>query len=182
MKRDLLISVFILLPLVGFSQNSIEFTLGVGGTVIDIESLVEQDEGTGAIATDWGTVNYGISGQYIFASKGDFSFGAELMYQFMYWYNIRVPYGSQPIYREYDVTTFRITPLLRYGGESAFSMDIGPEFNIMDGVKVGVLLSANYAFPVSDKIEIPLKVRFDILNNIVMTMPISLNAGIRIKM
>lgn len=182
MKKKLFISMFILLPLVGFSQNSVEFTLGAGNTIVDVESLVEKDEVSGTIASDWGTMNYGFSGQFIFASGGKLNFGGELMYQYMYWYSVQVPYGSQTIYREYSVSTARITPFLRFGGDGAFSFDIGPELNFMDGVVLGLMLSANYAIPVSDNIDIPLKLRVDVMNNIVMTMPISLNAGIRIKL
>lgn len=182
MKKNLFISMIFLLPLVGFSQKSVEFTVGAGATVIDIESLVEKDEVTGTFATDWRTLNFGISGQYFFASKGNFSFGAELMYQYLYWYSVSVPYSSQTIYREYSVSAIKITPLFRYGVNSAFTFDIGPEFNFMDGLNLGLLMSANYYIPVSDKIDIPLKVRLDIISSIVMTLPISLNAGIRIKM
>jgi len=182
MKRNLFLSMIFLLPLVCYSQKSIEFTIGLGVTVIDIESLVEEDEVAGTIASDWGTMNFGVSGQYFFASKGNLGLGAELMYQNLYWYSVSVPYGSQTIYREYSVSAIKITPILRYGLNSNFAFDIGPEFNFMDGLKLGLLLSANYNIPVSDKIYIPLKVRLDIINNIVMTLPISLNAGILIKM
>ena len=53
--------MILLLPLVCFSQKSVEFTVGLGATVIDIESLVEKDEVTGTDASDWGTLNYGAS-------------------------------------------------------------------------------------------------------------------------
>ncbi len=181
MKKYLFFLIIFLLPLLSFPQKSVEFTVGVGVTIIDIENLVEKDEVTGTIASDWGTMNFGISGQYFFASKGNFGFGAELMYQYLYWYSVEVPFGSQTIYREYSVSTIRITPILRYGVNSNITFDIGPEFNFIDGLSLGLLLSANYYIPVSDKIDIPLKVRFDIMNYIVMTLPVSLNAGIRIK-
>ena len=182
MKKIKFILFIFLLPITGISQTSVEFSLGLGGTAIDIESLVEEDEIDGTFATDWGTMNYGISGQYFFATKGNFSFGSELMYQYLYWYSVAVPYGSQPIYREYSVSAIKLTPILRYQVSSAFAFDIGPEFNFMEGLNLGLLISANYYITVSDKIDIPLKVRFDIMNNIVITVPISLNAGIRIKL
>ncbi|MDH5368041.1 MAG: hypothetical protein OEW67_13735 [Cyclobacteriaceae bacterium] len=182
MKNIKFIVLIFLHPLVGVSQNSVEFSVGIGATVIDIESLVEKDEIAGAFATDWEVINYGISGQYFFGSKGNVSFGSEVMYQSLYWYSVAVPFGSQTIYREYSVSAIKITPILRYEVASAFVFDIGPELNIMDGVKLGLLLSANYYIPVSDKVDIPIKIRFDIMKNIVITVPSSLNAGIRIKL
>ncbi|MDH5476156.1 MAG: hypothetical protein OEX22_10730 [Cyclobacteriaceae bacterium] len=182
MKKIKFIILFFLLPFMGVSQSSVEFSIGVGATAIDIENLVEKDEITGSFATDWEVINYGISGQYFFGSKENFSFGSELMYQSLYWYSVAVPFGSQTIYREYSISAVKITPILRYEVTRAFAFDIGPEFNFMEGIKLGLLFSANYYIPVSDKIDIPLKLRFDIMNNIVITVPSSLNAGIRIKL
>ena len=182
MKQYVCISLLCLLPVAGLSQEAVELTLGIGSTAIDIENLVEKDEIDGTTASDWETFNVGVAGRYFFASNSTFDFGAELMYQYLYWYSVRVPYGSQPIHREYDVSAVRITPILRYGIESNLSFDIGPELNFMDGVNLGLLVAANYVFPLSDAMEIPLSVRLDIMNNIVMTMPVSVNAGIRISL
>lgn len=72
-------------PFLIYSQSSIEFTLGAGFTAIDIEGLVEKDEIGGAVAPDWGQASYGLSAQYFMEPKGNVSFGAELMYQYLYW-------------------------------------------------------------------------------------------------
>lgn len=144
MKKHFLISVLAIIPFISFSQNTIEFTLGAGVTVIDIEKLVEQDENTGTVATDWGTTNIGLSGQFFFTTFGNVVFGGELMYHYLYWYSVRVPYVPNPIYREYSISTFRITPIFRFGGSNAFNFDLGPEFNFSDGVSIGILASANY--------------------------------------
>ena len=180
MKKSFFASLIMLMPLISFSQNSIEFTIGAGATIIDIEKLVELDENTGTVATDWGTTNIGFSGQYFFTSFGDVAFGGELMYHNLYWYSVRVPFAANPIYREYDVSTFRITPIFRFGGSSAFNFDLGPEFNLSDGLSIGVLASANYNIAISDKIDIPLKLRVDFMDLIVVAVPVSINVGVRI--
>lgn len=182
MKKYLLITLIILSSANGYSQSSIEFTLGAGVSVIDIEKLVEQDETIGTIATDWGTTNIGIGGQYFFTTFGNVSFGGELMYQYLYWYSVRVPYVPSDIFREYSVSTFRITPIFRFGGNSPFNFDLGPEFNFSDGVSIGFLASANYNIPISETVEVPLKLRFDTMFQTVVTIPISINAGVRIKL
>ena len=169
-------------PLISYSQKSIEFTVGTGYTLSDIEKLVTLDEVSGTIALDWSLLSAGVSGQYFFTSFGKVGFGAELMYQYLYWYSVRVPYGSQTIYREYSVSAIKVAPILRIGAENSFSFDFGPEFNFSNGLIFGVLMSANYSIPVSDKINIPLKLRMDIMHGHVVAVPISFNAGKRIKL
>jgi hypothetical protein len=181
MRKRLLIPIVSLLAFTGLSQ-SVEFTLGAGATLIDVETLVEKDEVRGTTATDWGVFSGGVSAQYFFASKGNIVLGAELMYQHLYWYQVRIPYGMQFINREYSVSAVRIAPILRFGGENNFVFDIGPELNFMDGVAIGLLLSANYFFPVSDKINIPVKLRMDVINGTVVTVPVTLHGGVRIKL
>lgn len=105
---------------------------------------MEQDENTGTVASDWGTTNIGLSGQFFFTTFGNVAFGGELMYHYLYWYSVRVPYVPNPIFREYSVSTFRITPIFRFGGSNAFNFDLGTEFNFSDGVSIGILASANY--------------------------------------
>ena len=165
-----------------YSQKSAEFTLGVGYTAIDLDALLLEDEIPGTILSNWDQLSYGISGQYFFASRGNMGFGAELMYQYLFWYDVVVPFGSTVIRRGYEVDIFRITPIVRFGLNNPFAFDIGPEFNISDGVELGLLVSANYYITLSDNIDIPLKVRLDIMNRIVLTLPVSLNVGIRIRM
>lgn len=104
------------------------------------------------------------------------------MYHYLYWYSVRVPFVPNPIFREYSVSTFRITPLFRFGGTSAFNFDVGPEFNFSDGVSIGILTSFNYNIAVTDKIYIPLKFRMDTMFQKVITIPISINAGVRINL
>jgi len=182
MKKNIFSVLVFLIPIVSYSQRSIEFTLGAGVTIIDIEKLVLLDENIGSEALDWETTSFGISGQYFISTSENIAFGGELMYQSLYWYSVRVPYVPNPIYRDYSISTVRITPIIRMGGANAFNFDLGPEFNFSDGLSIGVLASANYNIAISDKIDIPLKLRLDIMNQIVTTIPVSINVGVRIKM
>jgi hypothetical protein len=182
MKKNIIILISLLLPLIGITQQSAELTVAVGATITDIESLVEEDEIEGSFATDWGTFSIGGSGQFFFMKKDKFVIGGELMYHHLYWYSVSVPYGTQTIYRDYSVSAFRITPILRYEINNSAALDIGPEFNFVNGLKLGLMLSANYYIPITEMIDIPVKARFDVFNYIVPAVPISLNAGIRIKL
>jgi len=182
MRKSIYFALVFCLPLLGFSQKSIEFTLGAGATIIDIEKLVLLDENTGTEALDWGTTNYGISGQYVVSTSENIAFGGELMYHSLYWYSVRVPYVPNPIYRDYSISTLRLSPIIRFGGTKAFNFDLGPSFNLSDGLALGMLASANYNIAISDKIELPIKFRLDIMNQIVLVAPVSINIGVRVKM
>ena len=182
MIKSPLILLICLLPIAAISQKSLDFTVGVGATLLDLDGLIEKDEVSGSYATDWEVLSIGVSGQYFFASTGSMVIGGELMYHHLYWYQVKVPYGQTDIHREYSVSTVRITPILRFGGDRNFTFDIGPEFNFIDKLNLGLLLSANYYFPLSGKIDFPVKLRIDVINDLVITAPVSLNAGVRIKM
>ncbi len=182
MKNKLCILLLTILPSIGFSQKSAEVTVGIGYSAVDIEGIVEKDEIAHTEATDWGQFNGGVSGQFFLPVTGNIGFGAELMYQHLFWYSIRAPYGSYDIYREYSINTFKITPIVRLGINSAVSFDIGPELNFLYGLKFGALASACYSISISDKIEIPVKLRMEIINYIEPIFPISLHAGIRYRL
>ncbi len=181
MKRTLTLLPGLFLIAFSYAQNQLDITIGAGYTAIDIEALVEEDEVSGTVATDWDQFTAGLSAQYFFLSTTSFQFGVEAMYHYLYWYSVRVPFGSQDINREYTITTFRITPIFRFGSET-FAFDVGPEINFSDGTEIGLMLSANRYIPINDKIDIPIKGRLDIINGIVVTVPITLHAGVRIKM
>ena len=173
------IGLMILIP--SFSQNSLDVTLSGGYTAIDLEKLVEEDEIAGTDLEDWDQANFGISAQYFFTSFGDIPFGVEAMYQHLYWYRVMVPFGSSPIDREYTITAFRVSGIFRFGSENA-AFDVGPQLNINNGAQIGIMMSGNKYFPISDNIDIPVKVRVDIINGIVLYAPISVHAGIRYRL
>jgi len=181
MKRLLAILTGLFLVTFSYSQNQLDVTLGAGYTFIDIETLVEEDEISGSSATDWDQFSAGLSAQYFFLATNSFQFGIEAMYQHLYWYSVRVPFGITPITREYTITTFRITPILRFG-EGNFAFDIGPEFNFGDELQLGLMVSANKYIPINDKIDIPIKGRLDVINGVVLTVPFTIHSGVRIKL
>ncbi len=182
MKNLLTLLILLYLSNYAYAQRSLEMNLSVGGTFVDIDAIIEEDEIAGTFATDWSTFNYGLAAQFIFAGNKTVGIGAELMYQYLYWYSVSVPFGSQRIYREYDVSCTRITPFIRLGSNSRFSLDLGPELNFIDGMTLGFLVSGNLFIPVSEKVAIPIKLRADIVQHIGMLYPLSLNTGLRVNL
>ncbi|MEQ8360274.1 MAG: hypothetical protein RH860_12350 [Cytophagales bacterium] len=182
MKSPIILLILSLISFNTHAQGSLELNLSVGGTFVDIDGIIEEDEIQGTFATDWNTFNYGFGGQFVFASVSNIGFGTEIMYQYLYWYSVSVPFGSQRIYRVYDVSCTRITPFIRIGSNSMFSLDLGPELNFVDEMTLGFLISGNLYIPLSEKVAIPIKLRADIVNNVGMLYPLSLNTGLRINL
>ncbi len=182
MKKAFTLFTILLISGYAYAQQQLEINLGAGYTAVDLDQLIIEDEVAGTNLLDWDQFAYGGGAQFFFKEMSAFTLGAEVMYQYLYWYQVRVPFGSTPITREYDISTVRITPILRFG-EDSFAFDVGPEFNFASGgFEIGLLLSGNYYIPVNDQIDIPLKFRVDVMNGIVLTAPLSLNTGVRIKM
>lgn len=102
------------------AQVSFEVEAGGGYTVVDVSSVAFND---GATATDWNQPNYRLAARAIAGGSG-LRFGAEVSYQSLYWYSVRIPFGSTPIRREYDVTATTALALVRLGGNGP-SVDLG---------------------------------------------------------
>lgn len=184
MKNSLLAFIFALIPVFTYSQHSIESTIALGGSIVDIENLVLMDEIQGTVAEDWGQFSGGMSFQYFYEINKLASVGLEIMYQHLYWYEVRVPYGAYDIYREYSINAFKFAPVFRLGGSGKVALDIGPaEFIFRDGVSFGSFLSLNYNIPLSEKLVIPIKARAEYMGLYgVNVFPLTLNAGIRYKL
>lgn len=182
MRRYPIIVLVMVIPFLLHSNNYIEVTIGAGYTAIDLDSLVEKDENEGSSLTDWDQFSYGVSGQYYFYSLGSIQLGAELMFLHMYWYSVKVPYGSQPIYRDYSVNRFSIAPIVRFNIGKHSSIDLGPVAQFSDSLDMGFFASFNYFLDIFNTVEIPIKLRVDIRDGLVTSVPLTLSTGIQYKL
>lgn len=178
MRRYPILFIMLLLSFVAFSNNFIEVTIGAGYTFIDLDTLVENDENEGAILRDWDQLNYGISIQYFYFHSGSIHIGTELLYQQLYWYQVKIPYGSQPIIREYNVAGISGSVPVRVDLGNNLSVDVGPMITFLNLPNFGLFSSINYLVPLSNDILIPVKLRMDIRNGLEPYLPISINAGV----
>ena len=183
MKKTALFLALILNFSIAYNQNSVEVTVQFGYTPVDVEEIVEKDEIRGTEAEDWGQGNGGISAQISFGVAENIGLGFEFNFHHLYWYSVHVPYGQYGLYREYSINTVKLIPFIRLGMESPFSLDIGPELNFIDGdAEIGLLFSANYYIGLTEKIDLPLKIRFEVIKYYLQTLfPISMHAGLRYK-
>jgi len=167
---------------VSYTQKSLEFALTAGVTVVDLDEMVEEDEVEGTFVDDYDLFNSGVSGQFFYASKGPIAFGVEIMYHYLYWYTVSVPYVPSRIYRTYNISTFKVAPIFRFGANSMIAFDVAPVLFLQEGVNIGLLSSLNLNIPISQKLSIPIKARVDIYKGLVVTIPISLNIGLKLKL
>lgn len=92
------------------SQVRLELDAEAGYTVVDIETLAEDD---GEIAQDWNQFMYRLAARVILGEVSGVTVGAELGFQYLYWYQVRVPYGDFPFSREYDQSGTTALGLIR---------------------------------------------------------------------
>jgi hypothetical protein len=90
-------SLFVVSP--ALSQVQIDLEAGAGYTFVDIETMADND---GEIAQDWDQFMYRFAARAFFGESSGVKVGAEVGYQYFYWYQVRVPYGDFPFNRAYD--------------------------------------------------------------------------------
>lgn len=133
------------------AQTQIELEAGGGYTLVDVEAVAEAD---GAIANEWEQPSYRISARAFFGPPGETRFGAELGYQHLYWYSVRIPYGVQPIRRDYAVSGASLLGLMRLGA-GAPVVDLGAGLAFPDGAAPA--LSVGLGWEVAPNVAIKLR-------------------------
>ncbi len=148
------------------AQPLFEIELGGGFTFVDVEGVADAD---GAVAEDWNQPSFRGSARALFGAEGGIRYGAELGYQSLYWYSVRIPFGSQPIRREYTVTAMSAMGLARLDAGSAL-VDLGAGLAFLDDP--APLLSVAVGWEVAERLSI--KVRADGMIASQPTVPLGL--------
>lgn len=124
------------------SQVRLELDAGLGYSIVDVEAVAESD---GAVAQDWNQFMYRAAVRAFFSETSSFQVGAELGYQYFYWYQVRIPYGDFPITRAYDhsgetaLGVLRLTQsrtVIDFAGGLAFVGDTRPMVSVAVGREV----------------------------------------------
>ena len=133
------------------AQPIFEIEAGGGYTIVDVEAVGFAE---GGFAEDWSQPSYRLAARALFNEGPGPRFGAEVGYQYLYWYQVRIPFGIQPIRREYDVTAVSAMGLLRLGGEAAV-VDLGAGLAFLDDPVA--VLSAAVGWEVADRVVVKLR-------------------------
>jgi len=148
------------------AQSALELELSAGFTLVDIEGVAFED---GAIAEDWSQPSFRASGRALFGPDSGLRFGAELGYQSLYWYSVRIPFGSTPIRRDYSVTALSAMGIVRRAFGSTV-MDAGAGLAFLDDPTP--LVSVALGWEIMDRLAV--KVRADGMMASEPTLPIGL--------
>ena len=133
------------------AQPIFEIEAGGGYTIVDVEAVGFAE---GGFAEDWSQPSYRLAARALFNQGPGPRFGAEVGYQYLYWYQVRIPFGIQPIRREYDVTAASAMGLLRLGGEAAV-VDLGAGLAFLDDPVA--VLSVAVGWEVADRVVVKLR-------------------------
>jgi hypothetical protein len=166
------------LPLTSGQGNklTIGFHGSAGLTIVDLAKASGYDE---PILTDWGTFHYKFNVQALY-KIGLIELGFEVGYNDLYWYYLRIPYGTQTIYRENYISTMNIYGLLQHTTPSAIFLQAGAGIHIFDeGSALGFMGTVGYDFRLSERLSLPIFLRLDLILGDGTPIPISLGAGIR---
>ncbi|MEM7416907.1 MAG: hypothetical protein AAF389_15475 [Gemmatimonadota bacterium] len=156
------------------AQTVFEVEAAGGYTVVDVESVADLD---GQIAQDWSQPAFRVAGRALFSSDTNRRFGVEAAYQHLYWYQVRVPFGSQPLTYDYNVSVTKVLGLFRYAAESGTALEVGAGFAIGDATALAS--SVAVGFPVSPSFAI--KVRADAVLYDQPAVPVSVGVSYRFR-
>jgi len=170
MKKLFIVLILITLTGKAYTQTQVELYGGVGFTGVDVDAWY------GGGVDDWFTMMgeaYAVAYPFHF---GKISIGAEIGYQYFFWYTVPV-FGYSWVY-EYGVDAVRIMALIRTPIKKNGFAEIGPgAFIISDWVSPGIMASLGYRIQISDKLAVPIKFRTEFVagDNFVV---VGLNGGI----
>ncbi len=148
------------------AQPALELELAAGVTLVDVEGVAWEE---GAIAEDWSQPSFRASGRALFGADDGLRYGAELGYQSLYWYSVRIPFGSTPIRREYTVTAFSAMAIARKDLGSTV-VDVGAGLALLD--EPAPLISLALGWEIRDRLAI--KIRADGMVASEPTLPVGL--------
>ena len=149
------------------AQLKVELEAGGGYTLVDVEAVADLDN---EIATDWGQGMYRFAARVFFAETSAFEVGVEGGYQYLYWYDVRIPYGSTPIYRTYDVDAKTVAGVARFKGASV-TLDVNGGVAFLGDPLL--MTGASLGWSLTDKVAI--RFRADALLGDEVTVPMGLH-------
>lgn len=166
-------------PLVKENKLKIGLQGSAGTTIVDLVKVTDYDE---PILREWDTFHYQIKLQALH-KIGSIESGLEVGHNKLYWYYLRIPYGTQWIYRERLINTINVYALLQHTLPNAIFFQAGAGVHFFhDGISLGFMSTAGYEFRLSEKLSVPIFARIDLILGDGTPIPLSLGAGIRYHM
>ena len=159
------------------SNLTISINAHLGLTIVDVGVATEW----GNSVEDWDTFFYGFFAQG-FYQIGKFSAGLEFGYSRLYYYYAVVPYGYQPIRYEGESAPMKGLIVTQYALTDSIFVQAGAGLHFFDDPAFGLMTSFRYHVKISDKLLIPVFIRYDLILGTGTPMVVSFGTGVTISL
>lgn len=165
---------------------SVNLQNNFGYTIVNVSEAMEIPESSSTTdygLVDWNQFNYKGLIQILFNSSQKVSFGAELGFnRLYYWEEKYKPFGSSARWRRGTIWTWHLGGLVRLSFASHYYALTGGSFHVFfngSGTTLGIPLAIGHEIPISKVFTIPIEFRVDIIFG--NDVPIGLGGGIGLK-
>lgn len=152
-------------------------TLGLhvhgGITIVDVGKATEW----GRYVDDWDTFFYGFFAQG-FYQLSKLYVGFEFGYSRLYYYYARVPYAPRPIIYEGVSAPMKGLLITQYAITDSIFVQAGAGLHFFDEAAIGLMGSFGYHLKISDKIQIPIFLRTDLILGTGTPIVFSIGSGV----
>ncbi len=132
---------------------------------------------------DWDQFYYSVSLKSLLTSDKSVHFGAEIGWQRLYYAYYVVPYGTSPVYREFNIATTSLMALARYSSNQRFFALVGAGIHIFyDGVAPAIFIEPGYMIKLARNLKLPVSIRVNPVFGDKIPIPISLGVGVSYKL
>jgi len=186
MKISILFSVCILFllitPVTGQAMESLIFRInaGAGFTIIDLPTAMEWNEN---YFDDWDKVNVKVNLQCEFLEFSSLRLGAEIGYNRLYYYYVRVPWVPSDLIYEATVSPINVSALATYSINDNFFIQAaaGPYF-FDSGTVLGLKGTLGYRIPVGENMAVPISLVGDLITGEGTPFSIGITVGLEFKL
>ncbi len=174
----LLFLLFLQYPDSTFGQQVIEIHGGIGYTSVDLEAWA------GTEPNEWDQTMSQIEVQYFFSQVGDLTIGVELGYQYFFWYEVVIPFGSTRLFRGRWAEANHLMAIGRYEFNDKLYADVGlGMIYFEDWTDIGLSGALGYRFRANEKLAVPVKFKAGlVLDNDANLIPLGITIGLAYKM
>lgn len=173
MKIILLVSFFLLSVMDSNAQKvEVSFNARGGGTIVDVA------EAMGYAQEDWSTWCYGGYIQGLYAPIPYLSFGLDLGYQVLYYYDYRDYYGY---WYWGNIGTLHVGPTLQLQAFNFYGQG-GVHLHVFhNGAVPGIMAAGGYKINITKNFSIPIGIRGDIIFGDAVPIAVTLTLGLSFK-
>ncbi len=160
----------------GHAQKAKEISLSAypGFTIVNFEKALGYSDD---YMEDWNEF-YTCAAIRGFLKPGkQFDIGVEIAWQQLYYAFYRVPYGTSPVYREFNISTISLSALGRFNKNNFFAVIGGGLHIFNDGIAPAICLEPGFMLRAGPKLMLPISLKINPIFGDGTPLPVSLGIG-----